>query len=307
MSEVDQATQTPITAQKRPNFFRRAFNGRLSLGKAYWMVNIAMSLIVLVVLLLAFMSISAWNEHFMHVYFSAIIWGLFVLYVLYKAYAHVCVWRCAKNATIEWRYIVKMLTVINVILLFGLAGFIGISDHYYNKVHAKHPPIAFLKMIATPYAQKNSKPLKHQPALSAKHRSPKSLFLSKGDPLAQLKLGHDYLIGHGVKKNAHLAFKWLHLSAMQDNVMAEKIVAWIYLSGHGTKENDHLAFSWYQKAQQQHDSDAEFMLALMYADGTGTAKSQSLEQKWLLQAAKDHNARAQYSAGSLYRHGEDGF
>jgi TPR repeat protein len=126
----------------------------------------------------------------------------------------------------------------------------------------------------------------------------------QGDSTAQLRLGCNYLQGHGVVRNEIEAANWFRKAADQNNAQAQLLMGQCYAEGTGVTNNEVEAAKWFQKAADQNLAKAQHKLAACYHEGIGVMKDYAEALKWTRKAADQNYAEAQYNLGLCYGHGE---
>ena len=81
----------------------------------------------------------------------------------------------------------------------------------------------------------------------------------KGDPGAQLELGHYYQEGEGAPKDLAKAFYWYKKAADKGHPIAQFNVAEMYDTGEGVARDMVKAAQWYRKAADQGDDMAQWL------------------------------------------------
>src|SRR5205814_8197754 len=105
----------------------------------------------------------------------------------------------------------------------------------------------------------------------------------KGQPVAQLKLGYLYYVGHGVERDYSEAVKWLVKAADSNFAPAQFLLGEAHLKGAGVEQNFGQAIEWLSKAASQEFADAELQLGLCYlSGGPGVNQAPTRGVKWLL-------------------------
>ena len=111
-----------------------------------------------------------------------------------------------------------------------------------------------------------------------------------GDPVSQNNLGVAYRDGEGVAVNRQEAIKWLTLSAIQGDALAQFNLAACYdLTIFRDGKDIALAEKWYRKAAEQEQPLAQFALAEMYRVGDGVPQDYTEAARWYLKAAAHGN------------------
>jgi predicted aspartyl protease len=126
---------------------------------------------------------------------------------------------------------------------------------------------------------------------------------SKGDVIAEFKLGAIYQNGDGVPQDAEAAAIWYRKAAEKGYAEAQFNLGWMYDAGDGVPKNASAAVQWYRRAAEQGNADAQFSLASIYENGNGVVKDSTLAVKWYRRAAEQGDANAQKNVELL----EDSF
>lgn len=155
---------------------------------------------------------------------------------------------------------------------------------------------------------------------------------TKGNSLAQYRIGEIYALGHGVRRDSSKAIAWYSRAAAQGELNAQnnlgamyydqknyaKALTWfmkaaragnaaaqfnvgnIYYNGDGVTRDYAEAARWYQKAGERGDARAQNNLGFMHAGGQGVAKDETQSLVWYEKAAAQGSSDAQMTLGSLY-------
>ncbi|HAZ08197.1 MAG TPA: hypothetical protein DCZ01_06690 [Elusimicrobia bacterium] len=158
---------------------------------------------------------------------------------------------------------------------------------------------------------------------------------TKGDPLAQYRLGEMYSFGRGVRQDSSKAIVWYNKAAAQGDIDAQnnlgvmyydrrdygKALKWflgaaragkteaqfnagnIYYNGDGVTRDYAKAARWYHKAGGRGDARAQNNLGFMYAGGQGVAKDEASAFFWYRKAAEQGSMDAQAALGFLCESG----
>ena len=129
---------------------------------------------------------------------------------------------------------------------------------------------------------------------------------TKGDAVAQFKLGELYQNGRHVTHDFALSIRWYKKAAEQGHVEAQYNLGVIYKKGRGVPIDFAEAFQWYKKAAEQDMPQAQNNLAGLYFYGLGVAIDLDQALFWYKKAAGNETAKAQYNLGIIYQHGLGG-
>jgi len=128
--------------------------------------------------------------------------------------------------------------------------------------------------------------------------------VERGNPEAQLLLGHMYEEGLGVNQDSAQAVSWFRKSAEQGHAPAQSALGMMFLKGSGVAQDNTIAASWVRKSAEQGDAPAQFMLGSMYAEGTGVPVDDQQATTWFRKSADQNIAPAQTALGFLYLSGK---
>lgn len=120
---------------------------------------------------------------------------------------------------------------------------------------------------------------------------------------AQYNLGHHYLRGTGVSKDAAEAFRWFGKAASQEVPEAQFNLALMHMEGLGAEKNPIKAVIWALKAAESGYLEAQYNLAVWYGIGASAAVDDAQAFKWYLNAAKQGHAESQLIVGGRYHSG----
>ena len=115
----------------------------------------------------------------------------------------------------------------------------------------------------------------------------------KGDPIAQVNVGHAYLRGLGVQMDYEKALQYYQKAARQKNEQAYVSLGVVYLKGLAGKPDFQLAKDHFEKSYNLNSSEGPFWLGRMYIDGEGVEKNITQARMWLSRAAYRGNKRAE--------------
>jgi hypothetical protein len=102
----------------------------------------------------------------------------------------------------------------------------------------------------------------------------------KGIVQAQLLLGSQYLLGHGVTRDVDKARHWYKRAANQGDPKAQTVLGLIHLSGTGVSINEAMAATWFQMAALQGSGQAQLALGELFADGRGVDRDYTEAHMW---------------------------
>lgn len=130
--------------------------------------------------------------------------------------------------------------------------------------------------------------------------------LSSGRPVVEqeIKLGNDYLSGHGVNKDEKQAAYWYEKAAEAGNPWAQKQIGFFYEAGIGVRADPVRAVHWYQLAAAAGLPDAKTNLGVAYRWGSGVRKDVPLAAQLFREAAGKGDGAAATYLGNMYFFGE---
>src|SRR5690349_19487594 len=102
------------------DMFKKAWNGQLSLAKAFWLIYVVVGIILgLIVSLVLSMMVANYNYQA----YSSMIGAIVFPYTLFSA---ICVWRCGKNSSKVWDILSKIVVVLGVLGgIYNIAAALG--------------------------------------------------------------------------------------------------------------------------------------------------------------------------------------
>ena len=118
----------------------------------------------------------------------------------------------------------------------------------------------------------------------AAEQGPRSALLRAGEQgmvEAQLLLGAQYLLGHGVARDPAAARRWYERAADQGDPKAQTILGLLYIDGTGVAADPAQAVRWFRRAALQGSAEAQLSLGALYADGEGVARDPIQAHMWL--------------------------
>ncbi len=127
----------------------------------------------------------------------------------------------------------------------------------------------------------------------------------KGIVEAQLLLGAQYLLGHGVKKDPVEARHWYKRAADQGHPKAQTILGLLYMNGTGVEPDASQAAVWLRLAALQGSAEAQLSLGTLFAVGTGVQQDLVEAHMWITLAAvglppgENRNAAIQLRQGLM--------
>jgi hypothetical protein len=127
---------------------------------------------------------------------------------------------------------------------------------------------------------------------------------TRGDALAQYRLGTMYSLGKGVALDYARAAPLLRAAAESGLAEAEYDYGVLCEKGNGVPKDAVQAVAWYRKAATQGNANAALSLGYAYAKGYGVDSNTTEAAQWFRRAAELGLVDAQYNLGWLYEHGE---
>lgn len=130
--------------------------------------------------------------------------------------------------------------------------------------------------------------------------------LSSGRSAAdqEIKLGNNYLTGHGVSKDEKQAAYWYEKAAEAGSPWAQKQIGFFYQAGIGVPADPARAVHWYQLAAAAGLPEAKTNLGVAYRWGSGVRKDVPLAAQLFREAAMKGEGAAATYLGNLYYFGE---
>jgi hypothetical protein len=107
----------------------------------------------------------------------------------------------------------------------------------------------------------------------------------KGVVEAQLLLGAQYLLGHGVRRDPGAARQWYRKAADQGHPKAQTILGLLYMNGAGVEADASQAAVWFRLAALQGSAEAQLSLGTLYAVGDGVPQDLVEAHMWVTLAA----------------------
>jgi len=107
----------------------------------------------------------------------------------------------------------------------------------------------------------------------------------KGIVEAQLLLGAQYLLGHGVRRDPAEARQWYEKAADQGHPKAQTILGLLYMNGTGVDADASQAAVWFRLAALQGSAEAQLSLGTLYAVGDGVSQDLVEAHMWVTLAA----------------------
>ncbi len=127
---------------------------------------------------------------------------------------------------------------------------------------------------------------------------------SHGNVPAELKLGHLYYAGQGVKQNYPQAAKWFRQAADHGDLQAQYELACCYDAGVGVPQDDAEAVKWYRLAAEHGHAKAQNNLGTCYENGQGVTQNYATAAQWFRRGAEQGEAAAEFNLGRFYDHGK---
>ena len=125
----------------------------------------------------------------------------------------------------------------------------------------------------------------------------------QGHMNAQASCGNMYALGHGLPKDASLAFEYAEMAAQQGHAESQNSVGIYYRVGCGCEQDYERAAEWYEKAADQGHAIAQGALGNLYYHGKGVEKDDVQAAEWYEAAASQGHAGAQNELGILFKYG----
>jgi len=88
-----------------------------------------------------------------------------------------------------------------------------------------------------------------------------------GDPVAQAKLGLQYVLGDGVSQDDSTAVKWFLRASASGLPSAQFLLGYMYDSGRGVPRDVERAARWFKAAAEKGNPHAQAALASLYTTG----------------------------------------
>ena len=129
-------------------------------------------------------------------------------------------------------------------------------------------------------------------------------FAKQGNPSAQFKIGHMYLFGKGVPKDATEGAEWVRKSAEQGDAFAQTVLSALYGLGNGVPKDSKLEMLWKRRAAENGSMVSQENLADMYLSGKGLMRDDEKAIMWYRRSANLGNPSAQEKLGILYYEGQ---
>ncbi len=106
--------------------------------------------------------------------------------------------------------------------------------------------------------------------------------------------------GFGVNPDPHRAFNLYLAAALENDPIAERLLALAFSEGIGTTRNKAEEVAWLKRSAQHGDADAMYLLSEIYAEGHGAALDKEAARKYLLDAAEHGHALSAARIGIEY-------
>lgn len=118
-----------------------------------------------------------------------------------------------------------------------------------------------------------------------------------------IKLGNDYLSGHGVGKDEKQAAYWYERAAEAGDPWAQQQIGFFYQAGIGVSADPARAAHWYQLAAAAGLASAKTNLGVAYMWGSGVPMDKQLAAQLFREAADKGDGRAATYLGNLFYSG----
>ncbi len=129
--------------------------------------------------------------------------------------------------------------------------------------------------------------------------------VDKGNANAQIMLGTQYRDGGmGLQQNFKRAARLYERAAAQGHADAQMRLGHCYEFGNGVKIDCKTAAQWYRRAADQGYPDAQYNLGLLFRHGEGVAQSHDEAVRWFRLAAAQGHPSALFNLGVCYANGQ---
>lgn len=125
-----------------------------------------------------------------------------------------------------------------------------------------------------------------------------------GNPEAAMKLGHCYLTGRGVPKNAEKAVELFRKSANAGHAEGQYNLAVSYAKGIGAKKDEEAMLRWLIPAADQELPEAMDSLGIRYLTGSAVPKNSAKGFQLISKAAEKGFSGSQYQMSLCYEFGD---
>jgi TPR repeat protein len=120
---------------------------------------------------------------------------------------------------------------------------------------------------------------------------------------AQKILAYTYLEGNfGVKKDPAQAYQWM-AKAAEKSAEAQGFLGWFHQRGIGVPASNEEAVRWFRKSADQGNAVGQSNLGYMYEEGLGVLKDLAEAAKWFTAAADQNDGMSQLHLGEMYESG----
>lgn len=119
----------------------------------------------------------------------------------------------------------------------------------------------------------------------------------------EMTAADDYMTGHGVTQNLHLAAVSYEKAANAGNASAQNQIGYLYQTGTGVPQNMQRAVHWYQLASANGSLGGKVNLAVAYLWGLGVRADPKLAESLFKEASKEGSGTAASYLGDLYLSG----
>lgn len=91
------------------DLFAKSWKGEASLAKAFWLVYVLGIIIIGIIITIL---ISLVIPHLNYLTHNNLVMTILFPYTLFSS---ICVWRCAKNSSVFWRILAKIIVILGII------------------------------------------------------------------------------------------------------------------------------------------------------------------------------------------------
>jgi uncharacterized protein len=119
----------------------------------------------------------------------------------------------------------------------------------------------------------------------------------------EIKLGNDYLSGHGVSKDEKQAAYWFEKAAQAGDPWAQQQIGFFYQAGIGVPSDPVRAVHWYQLAAASGLASAKTDLGVAYLWGSGVPMDKRMAVQLFQEATAKGDGHAATCLGNLYYFG----
>jgi TPR repeat protein/serine/threonine protein kinase len=153
----------------------------------------------------------------------------------------------------------------------------------------------------------SSTPTRNSPMPATRESATATAPAGVTDPVEMTKIGRDYELGRGVRKDVAEAARWYRKGAEAGYAPAMNGLGYAYEQGWGMPQDDAEATKWYRKAAELGDPAAENNLGNTYRNARGVARNDVTAASWYRKAAEHGNAWGQTNLGFMYENGRGVF